>query len=287
MAKGGLALGGGSDFFVRNPEPEQESYPAFALLDRDPALKRVELRDGPDGGRFLEMGAALSWREFFSDPRILVLVPGIERFERLLASPLVRERATIGGNIANASPVGDITAMLIALGALVRVQGAGSARELPLERFFLGYKKIDLRPSEAGGPGEIVAAILVPASRPFALFNFEKLSKRERLDIAAVNSAASFEIEAAGRQIRIKRARISAGGVAPVPLFLAKASSFLEGKIVDSVTALEAARIASGEASPIGDVRGSADYRRRILERLVLGHFLRLFPGSGIEEAVS
>ncbi|MGA2548343.1 MAG: FAD binding domain-containing protein [Rectinemataceae bacterium] len=286
-AKGGLALGGGSDFFVRNPEPEPGSFPAFELLDRDPSLKRVELRGDPDGGSYLEIGAALSWREFFSDPRVLDLVPGIERFEKLLASPLVRERATIGGNIANASPVGDITAMLIALGTLVRVQGAGGARETPLERFFLGYKKIDLRPPEGGAPGEIITTILVPASRPFAHFNFEKVSKRERLDIAAVNSAASFEVEAAGGQIRIARARISAGGVAPVPLFLEKASSFLEGRIVDSGTALEAARIASGEASPIGDVRGSADYRRRILERLVLGHFLRLFPGAGIEEAVS
>ena len=124
---------------------------------------------------------------------------GSSAFERLLASPLVRERATIGGNIANASPVGDLTAMLIALGALVRVQGAGGAREMPLERLFLGYKKIDLRP-RGGAPGEIIAAVLLPASRPFALFNFEKVSKRERLDIAAVNSAASFEVEAAGRQ---------------------------------------------------------------------------------------
>jgi xanthine dehydrogenase small subunit len=281
----GILLGGGTDFFVRNPDPDPSAYPEFEFLDRRPELKRVELRDK---GELLEIGAALSWREFFSEPRILELIPGIERFERILASPLVRERATIGGNIANASPVGDITAMLIALGALVRLEGSDDARELPLESLFLGYKKLDLSPPKDGASGEFIAAVLLPASRPFTLFNFEKLSKRERLDIAAVNSAAIFELEdgSAGAPSRIRRARVSAGGVASVPLLLVKTSAFLAGKAVEAATALEAARIAASEVSPIGDVRGSADYRSRLLERLVLGHFLKLFPGIGLEEAI-
>ena len=294
IPRASLALGGGTDFFVRNPKPDSGSYPCFELLDKKAALKKVEFHVASSGDRFLELGAALSWREFFSDSRILELVPGIERFEKLLASPLVRERATIGGNIANASPVGDVTAMLIALGALVRVAAPSVApgdgwvaRELPLEALFLGYKKLDLRVAPGGAAGEIITAILLPARRAFAHFNFEKVSKRERLDIAAVNSAASFEVEMSGAQTRIIRARISAGGVAPVPLFLARASSFLEGKVVDASTATEAARLASEEAAPIDDVRGAADYRRRLLGRLVLAHFIRLFPGTGVEEAVS
>ena len=252
------------------------------------AAGRGFARTGAALGTCLELGAALTWREFFSEPKVLKLVPGIGRFEKALASPLVRERATLGGNIANASPVGDLTAMLLALGALVRIEGSGrGARELPLERLFLGYKKLDLSPSEGGAPGEFISAVLLPASRPFALFNFEKVSKRERLDIAAVNTAASFALEdGSGRAgPRIERARISAGGVAPVPLVLEKTGAFLEGRTPDAETAVEAARIAASEASPIGDVRGSADYRRRLLGRLVLGHFLRLFPGIGLEEA--
>jgi xanthine dehydrogenase small subunit len=270
---GGAILGGGSDFLVRNPEPDESAISAFALLDRDPSLRRVERE-----GETLAIGAALSWREFFSNPEILALVPGIESFEAILASPLVRERATLGGNIANASPVGDLTSMLIALGANVRIEGGDEERELPLEKLFLGYKKLDMR------PGEIISRVLIPAAKAYAHFNFEKVSKRERLDIAAVNSAAAFELEADGR---VMRARISAGGVAPVPLLLAKASAFLAGKAMDLDTALEASRIAASEASPIGDVRGSADYRRRLLERLVLAHFIRLFPGTGVEEAIA
>jgi xanthine dehydrogenase small subunit len=275
-APAALALGGGSDYLVHNPEPDESAIGSSRLLDREPALRRVRRE-----GEVLAIGAALSWSDFFSCPEVRELVPGIEAFEAVLASPLVRARATLGGNIANASPVGDLTSMLMALGASVRLEPptrAQAARELPLDRLFLGYKKLDLR------PGEIISTILIPASRPYARFNFEKLSKREHLDIAAVNSAAMFELEG---ERRVARARISAGGVAPVPLLLAKASAYLEGRTIDADAALEAARIAASEASPIGDVRGSADYRRRLLERLVLAHFVRLFPGLGIEEAIA
>jgi xanthine dehydrogenase small subunit len=178
--------------------------------------------------------------------------------------------------------------MLIALGAglkLTRSDGSG-AREAAIENFFLGYKKLDL------GEGEIISAILlssgprIPGSS--LKFNFEKASKRERLDIAAVNSAALFELDG---ESRIARARISAGGVAPVPRLLEKTSAFLIGKRIAQGEALEiaraAARMAAEEVSPISDIRGSADYRARVLERLVLAHFIELFPGAGVEEAIA
>jgi xanthine dehydrogenase small subunit len=291
---GSIVLGGGTDFLVRNPDPERGTFPSFALLDRMPELKKTGISES-GGEAVLELGAALNWREFFAQSDLRALAPGIEGFEKILASPLVRERATIGGNIANASPVGDLTAMLIALGAKLRLrrspgrsgQAAEGARELPLERFFLGYKKIDLRPPEAGAAGEIIEAILIPASGPALSFNFEKLSKRERLDIASVNSAAAFRTRESGGRILVESARISAGGVAPVPLFLAKASAFLTGRELDAKTVLEAARIAASECSPISDARGSAGYRRRLLERLVLAHFIRLFPAIKVEEAIA
>ncbi len=252
----GFVLGGGTDFFVRNPEPDRGVYPEFTLLRRRPELRRVELRSAQNGhgphlevGPHLEIGAALSWREFFSEPKVLELVPGIEAFEQALASPLVRERATIGGNIANASPVGDLTAMLLALGARVRIVGGRGERVVPLAALFLGYKKLDLSPSRHGNGGEIIASVLLPAARRVDLFNFEKVSKRERLDIAAVNSAAAFELEqVAGEPVSDTARSISAGGVAPVPLLLTKASAFLAGAAPDAATALEAARIARAKS---------------------------------------
>lgn len=269
-----IVLGGGTDFYVRNPDPAPEDRPPL-LLDQDASLRYARLT-----GCSLELGSALSWQEFFASSELRALAPGIERFEASLASPLVRARATLGGNIVNASPIADIASMLIALGAQVRLKpmdGIGSERDLPLERLYLGYKKLDL------ARGEIVASFIVPADRPM-LFNFEKVAKRARLDIAAVNSAAAFAVEGD----RITHARISAGGVAPVPILLERTSAFIKGARIDSQTAREAARLAASEASPISDVRGSAQYRLTLLSRLVIAHFDRLFPGRGIaEEALS
>jgi xanthine dehydrogenase small subunit len=304
-ARYALLLGGGSDFLVRNPDPTSAEFGEdFALLSRDESLRAIRFAVptpcGPEGAR-LEIGAAVTWREFFENELVAGTIPSIRGFERLLASPLVRERATLGGNVGNASPVADMTSMLIALGAAVRLRGAAGDRELPLEKLFLGYKKLDLRgaatqgaapdpgksPAPGGAPGrEFIAAFLIPAGRPVGLFNFEKASKRERLDIAAVNTAAAFEAVDSPDGKRITRARISAGGVAPVPLLLERASAFLEGRIAGPEAAREAARIAMSEAAPIGDVRGGAEYRSRVLGRLVVAHFVRLFPGAGCEEAL-
>jgi xanthine dehydrogenase small subunit len=262
-----FVLGGGSDFYVRNPDPPpREASPL--ILTREDDLRVVKKTVGA-----LELGAALSWRAFFADPAVRAAAPGIERFEAELASPLVRERATLGGNAANASPIGDMTALLLALGARVRITRTpgGPARELPLERLFLGYKRLDL------APGEILSAFILPFGEP-VLLNFEKVAKRARLDIASVNSAAAFTV----KDDRITRARVSAGGVAPTPLLLADTSAFIEGRSPDAGTAREAARIAASEISPIGDIRGSAEYRRVLLGRLVIAHFERLFPGRGI-----
>ncbi len=284
-----LVLGGGSDFLVRHPHPGAGEYGEdFALLSRDESLRGIRLveggKAGADGkaGPRLEIGAAVTWREFFEDKLVRELVPSIASFEGLLASPLIRERATLGGNVANASPVADMSSMLIALGARARLRriGDGGERELPLESIFLGYKKLDLR------EGEIISSFAVPAALPFSLFNFEKASKRERLDIAAVNTAAAFFLERGSRAPRIESARISAGGVAATPLLLKEASAYLAGKEPNAQTASEAARLAASEASPIGDVRGSAEYRSRILFRSVIGHFIRLFPECGAEEAL-
>jgi xanthine dehydrogenase small subunit len=269
--QGAVALGGGSDFYVRNPEPDP-GIP-FAFLGRDPGL--VGIRARADG---LEIGAATSEHDFFSDARVRALVPGIEAFEAEIASSLIRNRATVGGNAVNASPVADLVAILIALGAEARIRGKGGERALPLERLYIGYKKLDL------AEGEIVASFRLPQAKGRRLFNFEKISKRQRLDIASVNTAIQIEAEGDKKAPRIVSARVSAGGVAPVPLYLEAASSFLEGKKVDASTAREASRLAVEASSPIDDVRGSADYRKRLLGRLMLAHFIRLFPETGIAE---
>ncbi len=188
----------------------------------------------------------------------------------LMGSLPIRERATIAGNIVNASPIGDMTIMLMALDAELELASDGAARRLPLRAIYLGYKTLDLR------PGELVESIRF-RRRPGLLFNFEKVSKRTFLDIASVNSAAAIRVENGV----IVEAGLSAGGVAPVPLALEKTEKLLRGRAPDAETAWAAARSAAGEATPIDDVRGSADYKRLLLRQLVLAHFQVLFGLSG------
>ncbi|HTX74149.1 MAG TPA: FAD binding domain-containing protein [Rectinemataceae bacterium] len=274
-----LRLGGGTDYFVRNPDPEVirtgsgGSFPPLRLLDLDPGLRGVRSMER-NGSSWLELGAALTWTDFFADASLRAAIPGIERFESSVASILIRNRATLGGNVVNASPVADLTSMLIALGAECRIEGGGSARTVPLESIFLAYKRLDLK------PGEFISAFLLPAGGGGLRFNFEKAAKRAHLDIAAVNSACAFRV----RGGRIESCRLSAGGVAALPLFLKKSSAFIEGKPVSPDLAREAAAMAASEVSPIGDVRGSAGYRRRVLERLVFAHFVVCFPEARLEE---
>jgi len=105
-------------------------------------------------------------------------------------------------------------------------------------------------------------------------FNFEKVSKRTYLDIASVNSAIRLEMDGS----IIREAFISAGGVAPVPKFLAKTAAFLVGKEATPETVRNAVAVMNDEIAPISDARGSADYKRLLLRQLLFAHFMELFP---------
>ncbi len=271
-----MVSAGGTDWYVRNPDPVGGYHPFF--IGREKAYASIEAAyPGAEARqRGLVIGAAVTVHEFFTSAFVNSIVPGIDSFESQVASSLIRNRATLGGNVCNASPVADLTAILMALDATVVLAGPEGERETPLARLFLGYKKLDLR------EGEFLARFLVPASR--SRFNFEKVSKRRHLDIASANTACAIEVEGEAAAPRVVRAAISAGGMAAVPLRLWKTEAFLAGKIVDAKNVREAAGLAVSETRPMSDVRGSADYRRRLLERLVIAHFIRLFPEAGLAE---
>jgi xanthine dehydrogenase small subunit len=140
-----------------------------------------------------------------------------------------------------------------------------------LKKFFLAYKSLDKQPDE------IITSFLIPKqnSSNNRYFNFEKVSKRTNLDIASVNSAIFVEVTKEGK---IENILISAGGIAPIPKFLEKTSLFLQHKKIDSQVISLAIEIASREISPISDVRGSKEYKTSLLGKLILAHFITLFP---------
>jgi xanthine dehydrogenase small subunit len=196
--------------------------------------------------------------------------PNMNQFMKLVSSTPIRNMATVAGNLVNASPIGDLTVFLLALDSRIVLNDQGRQRTLPLKDFYKSYKELDKSPSE------ILETVFFDLPDQEAYVNFEKVCKRTHLDIASVNSAMQLEV-ADGV---ISRAGLSAGGVAPIPLFLDQTVSALIGQKVTVSTVRQAADTAQGEIDPISDIRGSAAYKRLLLRQLILAHFLAFFPSE-------
>jgi xanthine dehydrogenase small subunit len=262
-AEGGTVawVAGGTDLFAQRPEELQEC--ALHFLSQDDELRGIRVEQGR-----CAIGAATPLSDIEDSTELQACLPDLQRCLRLVASRSIRHRATISGNIVNASPIGDLTILLLALDAKLTLSDGRHKRTLHLSEFFAGYKKINKR------PGELLLDVHFALPRPGTVFHFEKVSRRAHLDIASVNSAMLAECEAGV----ISVLHLSAGGVAPIPLYLARTAQTLLGKPLTASAARSALASAREEIAPISDVRGSADYKRRLLERLLIAHLLRLDP---------
>ncbi len=214
------------------------------------------------------VGAAATVSDLINSDIISKHLPHLKEQLKLFGSLPIRNSATVGGNIVNASPIADITIILLALNVVVHLKKESNERKLFLKDFYKGYKTLDLK------KGELVDCISFDYPARNSHFNFEKVSRRTYLDIASVNSSIYLEIT----DDRIITAHLSAGGVAPIPLFLKKTSEFLSGKTITADSVTEAAAISQTEISPITDARGSAEYKSLLLRQLFYAHFITLFP---------
>ncbi|MDZ4200224.1 MAG: FAD binding domain-containing protein, partial [Kiritimatiellia bacterium] len=196
-----VPVGGGTDLFVQRAEKLEQA--PLRLLLRHPDYRGIHRE--PGGWR---IGGATTVEELAESRDLAKAIPGWASVFPRMASLPIRERATVAGNLVNASPIGDLSILFLAFETTVMLRGPEGDREVPLPRFFLGYKKLDRAPEET------VFAIRVETPPPGARFHFEKVSRREHLDIAAVNSAALLTPD--GPVVR--HATFSAGGVAPIPL---------------------------------------------------------------------
>ena len=258
---GSIIMGGGTDLLVQIPDKIIQSSIIFNSNN-----KIVKETSGA-----IIMDGSITTEEFFTNEVINKVFPDFQKFKKLVASRPIRNIGTIAGNIVNASPIGDLTIILLALNASIFLKINTSERELPLKEFFLDYKTL------AKDTNEIITKISIPkpdrSNRYY--FNFEKVSKRTHLDIASVNSAIFFEITNAGF---LKNVSISAGGISPVPKFLEKTSKFLESKKLNSELISEAMELAKTEVKPISDIRGSKEYKLLLLGQLILTHLITLLP---------
>lgn len=172
----------------------------------------------------------------------------------------VRNAGTIGGNIANGSPIGDMPPALIALSASLTLRSVNDVRQIRLEDFFIEYGEQDL------APDEFVESVHLPELLPIQKIKFYKVSKRRDEDISSVMSAFNFQLNDG----IIEKACIALGGMAGIPKRAEHSERFLVGKQLNEVNMSDAAQILSEDFSPLSDWRASADYRMTVAQNLFL-----------------
>lgn len=250
-------LGGGTDLYVQ--KHDEMEHASIDLVAANPALKAITLE-----GDKCYIGAAVTVTDLAESPVFQAAFPAYKQYIKLVSSTPIRNIATIAGNFINASPIGDFTIFFLALDAQLILSDGISNRTIPLRQLYKGYKLLN-KSSE-----EYIEKIYFKVPDAQSIFHFEKVCKRTHLDIASVNTAIVLKLDGN----RIIEASLSAGGVAPIPAFLVRASAYLQGKTISEGLVNETIALVQQEISPISDSRGSAEYKRLLLGQLIKAHFI-------------
>lgn len=231
--------------------------PAFIALDRIAELQQLAIGDDA-----VRIGAGLPLSQL--ETRLAGLFPALDGMLPWFAARQVRNRATLGGNLGTASPIGDLLPVLLALDAIVHLRGPGGHRDVPIAEYFLDYRRT------ARQADELIAAVALPrhpalpgaARRASASY---KVAKRQTDDISIVAAAFDVAIDDSGR---VTRARLAYGGVAAMPRRAANVEDFLLGRALDAATQETAKGMLREAFTPLSDHRAGADYRRALCATL-------------------
>jgi xanthine dehydrogenase small subunit len=260
-----IMLGGETDFAVRHPHDHLTGRP-WLRLHRIPALREIVEQE-----RAISVGAAVTVAELQASPVLADAWPELPGFLDRFGSPAVRNLATVGGNLVNASPVADLAVVLLALRADLTIDGPHLPHVLRLANFFHGYKHTALRPDE------VVVSVRIPRNGDHrARLHAEKVARRSHDDIASVCSTMVVSGDGPNGWGEVT---LSAGGVAAIPVLLPRTASALSRRPLTEEVVTEALDQLAGEIAPIDDVRGSARYKATLLRHLVLAHLAALQPG--------
>ena len=259
---GRIPVGGGTDLYVQKFDDVQN-------IDLKYLFDRSELRSIHVENDLCTISSSSTVTDMMTSESLQRAIPNWLDSMKLVSSTPIRNIATVAGNLANASPIGDLTIILLAMNAQITlVNDSGKNRKVFLKDFYKGYKQMDMQKDE------IITEITFDLPEKNTWFNFEKVCKRQYLDIATVNTALGMRMN----DDNIISAHCSAGGVSPVPLYLSKTSSVLSGQKLSVELIRRAAEILATEIAPISDVRGSAEYKRLLLRQLFYSHFINMFP---------
>jgi carbon-monoxide dehydrogenase medium subunit len=204
----------------------------------------------------LRLGAAVSCIEIYENGDMRKYYPGLTEAAHLIGSLQIQSRASVGGNLCNGSPAADTTPALIALGAKCRVVGPGGERLVPVEDFCTAPGRTVLQPAE------LLVEFQIPVPARNASDAYLRFIPRNEMDIAVVGVGAAVTLDVGDE--RISAARIGLAAVGPTPIFAREASQALAGKPINDESIERAAQLAIAAASPIDDMRGTAEFRRHV-----------------------
>lgn len=216
----------------------------------------------------LIIGAGATWRQV--ENAVETVLPEFWAILTRFGSPQIRNFATIGGNLANASPIADCLPLLYATDAEIQLTSTHGNRLVRAGDFYLGYKQLDMQPDE------LISAVRLPLPKEDEALKLYKVSKRRDMDISTVTAAIWLKL--VGEQI--EAARIALGGVGPVVLRCPKAEQSLIGQPFSAAAMRKAGQLARTEISPISDVRSGAPYRLLLAENLVARTWADLSPDA-------
>lgn len=254
LAAGGAAarvLAGGTDVIIQAREGRKD---VRVMVDVKRIAETAELRLNADGS--LRIGASVPCARIYADPEVRRRFPALIDSASLIGGIQIQSRASLGGNLCNASPAADSIPTLIALGATCEIAGPKGRRTLPVEQICTGPGQNALQSAE------LLVALTLPAPAANSGAAFERFIPRNEMDIAVTNAAASVVLSADGA--RFDSARIAVGAVAPTPLLVDAAGEALAGQPIGEEAIARAAAAASAAANPITDMRGSAAQRKHL-----------------------
>jgi len=219
-----------------------------------------ELRGVERKGKTVRVGPCSTMTELSEEPSVLRDLPALADAAKIMGSPLIRNRATIGGNLINGRPAADTAIAAMALGGELELSSEDNVRKVAVDGFFQGPGKT------VRGANELLTCVQFSVGKGQGSA-YERQGTRRQLEISLASAAAWMHLDETDGSIR--EARIAMGAVGPVPISASKAADMLRGRQPSAELFKNAARLARDEAKPIDDFRGSADYRRQIIEVLV------------------
>jgi len=222
-----------------------------------------QLRMMVEGEDALSIGAGVTYADFL--PMVKKHFPHLLAFWPRIGGSQVRNVGTIGGNIANGSPIGDTPPVLIALGAAITLRYGKQRRFLPLEDYFVSYGKQDRK------PGEFIESICIPYPDPGAKFAAYKICKRRDEDISSLSGAFKVRLD---RDNRVAEVAVVFGGMAPIPKRANNVEKALQGQSWNETTIASAMTVFAWDYSPLSDVRASSEYRLLAAQNLLRRFYL-------------